>query len=661
MDDITNIPLEKFEGNHNFLAEELLVPNVNKCDSNRVNMFCSHLPQSVVLINGEFPKVFTNFENQVGKYSSGYKKSDRKWKVIAKIIKNNMNYILVIKDEKGYIDIIERKPCERITESYAYGIKNNYIDKKKVKDEIEKDSILHKSTAYDDDMNFNFGINLRAVYIPWENMTFEDAIVISESASKKLSSHSVDEIVININTNDVLCNIYKDARDERGNFVYGGYKTFPDIGEYVQNKILVSRRRINYDSAFYDMSAKNLSKINYNTDTNFYSEGMVVDIDVFCNADIEKLNDYNYNKQIVRYLKGNISYYEKIVRVLRPFIETKKRNYSDNAAYLYKRAKDIIDPEVRWRNDKSDFDNLIVKFKILRVQNLQIGSKITNRYGGKGVISMVLPDNEMPVTENGERPEILLNPLGIINRLNIAQLYEHELNFMGNRLIESMKNKSLEDKEEMLFNFIYTVNEEQYDKLVDYYNSLNKNERLDFFKSIDEKGIYIHQPPFFGNITLEKMALLYKEHKDIFKPYKFKNIMNPLIMGDMYFMKLKHEPKGKFSARSSSYMSQKNLPAKSTKFKEHQQLYPKTPIKIGEMENANIMIGNNMEIVNDFRSMYSTNEDYRHASFVDQLTKNVFNLEKIEHPGTSSMIKDIIDVYLSVISLKLVNKEDEET
>jgi len=59
------------EGTHKFLAEELLIPNLNKCDSVRVNMFDNHLPQALVLENPDFPNVFTNFENQVGKYSTG--------------------------------------------------------------------------------------------------------------------------------------------------------------------------------------------------------------------------------------------------------------------------------------------------------------------------------------------------------------------------------------------------------------------------------------------------------------------------------------------------------------------------------------------------------------------------------------------------------------
>ena len=56
-----------------------------------------------------------------------------------------------------------------------------------------------------------------------------------------------------------------------------------------------------------------------------------------------------------------------------------KEFYSDDVAYIYKRSKDIMDEKVKWRQDNNDFDNIIVKFKILSELPLVIGSKITGR------------------------------------------------------------------------------------------------------------------------------------------------------------------------------------------------------------------------------------------------------------------------------------------
>jgi DNA-directed RNA polymerase beta subunit len=658
-DELKRIDLEKFEGNHSFLAEELLIPNASKCDSNRVNMFDSHLAQAVVLKDAEFPRVFTNFENQVGKYSSSYKVVDRDWTIVSKIIKNEENYILVVKDKNGYVDIIERKPAERITEYFGYGLNNDGIDGKKAKDVIEEGEIAYRSTAYDENLNFKYGLNLRAVYIPWKNMTFEDAIVISESAAKKLSSYTVEEVTVNINTNDILCNIYGNAKN---------YKCFPDIGEDIDNQIILSRRRINYDSAFFDLSAKNLSKINYATDVPFFAKGKVIDIDIFSNAEADRLEKFHYNGQILRYLKGNTKFYERVVEVLEPIVKRKgKKNYSDDVGYLYKRAKDIIDPEVNWRNEKSDFDNIIIRFTILKEQKLSIGSKLTGRYGNKGCISMILPDSEMPTDENGVPAEILLNPLGVVNRLNVAQLYEQEINFLSNYIVENMKimfeHDDMDAMVNYFFDYIYNVNEEQYSQLVDYYNELDDDESAQFWADIFEKGIFIHQPPFYGNMQFDQLRELYKLYPDC-KPVQLyvdgQPIENPLIMGQLYFMKLKHEAKSKFSARSSSYLNLKNIPSKSTRFKENQQLYPKTPIKVGEMELTNLFISNDIKEVVRFMSTYSTNEADRHNLINALITQNIFNIDKVEKSDEDNRTKQILEVYLKNIGLTLAENEKEE-
>ena len=63
------------------------------------------------------------------------------------------------------------------------------------------------------------------------------------------------------------------------------------------------------------------------------------------------------------------------------------------------------------------FSNIIIEFLIERDSPLTIGQKISGRMGNKGVISKIVPDDEMPYLENGERVEVMLNALGVINRL----------------------------------------------------------------------------------------------------------------------------------------------------------------------------------------------------------------------------------------------------
>jgi len=131
-----------------------------------------------------------------------------------------------------------------------------------------------------------------------------------------------------------------------------------------------------------------------------------------------------------------------------------------------------------------------------------------------------MDDEEMPINQYGEKADICLNPLGVFNRLNISQLYEQEINFISNNIIRKMKDKELSEKEEIFFEYMSLINEKQYESLVDYYNNLNLEEANEFFESIDKNGIYIHQPPFYDNISFNQLADIYKHYPEI-KPYKF--------------------------------------------------------------------------------------------------------------------------------------------
>jgi DNA-directed RNA polymerase beta subunit len=278
-------------------------------------------------------------------------------------------------------------------------------DSKKKGDIIKKDEIIYRSSSFDNRMNYRYGINAKCVYMI-ENNTIEDAVWCSESFAKKMKSSYMDKIEISVNNNDILLNLYGDEE----------YKAFPDIGEEVNEKILTVRRRVNYEYSLFDLQNENLRKI-IQGDTVFYSEGKVIDIDIYCNNQENIKEDASYNNQIIKYLKKQNNYFKTIRKSLRPIIKDEKATYSDDLAYLYRRAVDALDPKVVWKNEKSDFDNIIIIFKILRINELKVGSKISGKYGDKGIISKISPDDEMPVTEYGERVECIFNALGVVNRL----------------------------------------------------------------------------------------------------------------------------------------------------------------------------------------------------------------------------------------------------
>ncbi len=76
----------------------------------------------------------------------------------------------------------------------------------------------------------------------------------------------------------------------------------------------------------------------------------------------------------------------------------------------------------------------IVRVYIVQKRKIQVGDKMSGRHGNKGVISLVLPEEDMPYTKDGETIDIILNPLGVPSRMNIGQVLELHLGMAGYKL-----------------------------------------------------------------------------------------------------------------------------------------------------------------------------------------------------------------------------------
>jgi len=76
----------------------------------------------------------------------------------------------------------------------------------------------------------------------------------------------------------------------------------------------------------------------------------------------------------------------------------------------------------------------VVKVYVAMKRKLQVGDKMAGRHGNKGVISVILPEEDMPFLEDGTPVEIVLNPLGVPSRMNVGQILETHLGWAGKKL-----------------------------------------------------------------------------------------------------------------------------------------------------------------------------------------------------------------------------------
>ena len=142
----------------------------------------------------------------------------------------------------------------------------------------------------------------------------------------------------------------------------------------------------------------------------------------------------------------------------------------------------------------------MVKVFVAIKRRLRPGDKMSGRHGNKGVVSKIVPVEDMPYRENGKPVDIVLNPLGVPSRMNVGQILETHLGWACTELGEKLKNLINEnqkkfEKSEKISNFLKSV----YGK--DFYNEslekFNKSEFKDLCENI-QNGVPIATPVFDG-------------------------------------------------------------------------------------------------------------------------------------------------------------------
>lgn len=385
----------------------------NTTDSSRMYMFTSHLKQDLNLLNPDIPRLATGMENEYGKRNNAYKRLPGTWEVKAIIPKFSMEdtkdnrkiqiFMLVLYNKKtDTYDMIEKPVAVSLTEKFGYVYNTEFMESLNVGDKIT-DQVLYKSTSYDDYMNYRYGKNAR-VFFSTSTDTIEDAIVIRKGWADNVKSVEIDTVEVPINDNDVLLNIYGDKND---------YRAFPDVGEEVKDSLICATRRINRAHLLYDFQASNMKEV-MDTDLDYYTSkhSIVYDINVYYNGEEEFPKNLFY-KQLRKYWEDGCTYAKNCLEWCIQIKESGS-HYTDNVSYYKSIYQTWNDPSYKWCNKDKTFGNVILQLKVKSVVGLDFGSKMTGRYGNKGVISRVVDDT----TENFKD--------GVIDMLDDGQMTEEE-------------------------------------------------------------------------------------------------------------------------------------------------------------------------------------------------------------------------------------------
>ena len=202
----------------------------------------------------------------------------------------------------------------------------------------------------------------------------------------------------------------------------------------------------------------------------------------------------------------------------------------------------------------------IVKVYLAVKRRIQPGDKMAGRHGNKGVISVIMPVEDMPYDENGEPIDIVLNPLGVPSRMNVGQILETHL---------GMAAKGLGDKLELMIEqqkkvaeirkFLEKIYNNGAGRTEDL-NSLTDEDVLELAKNL-RAGVPMATPVFDGaeeNSIKDLLKLADMPKSGQFTLYDGRTgdaFDRPVTVGYMYMLKLNHLVDDKMHARSTGSYS----------------------------------------------------------------------------------------------------------
>ena len=235
-------------------------------------------------------------------------------------------------------------------------------------------------------------------------------------------------------------------------------------------------------------------------------------------------------------------------------IELNLNEYRENLKEIFKQEKS----KVSGGDDLAPGVLKIVKVYLAIKRRIQPGDKLAGRHGNKGVISVIMPMEDMPYDENGEPVDIVLNPLGVPSRMNVGQVLETHLGWaakeLGSKIKDLIDEGSKVSEIRSLLNKIYG-------------NDTNKN--LDSLndKEIQElagnlrNGVPMATPVFDGakesevKDMLELAGLPLSGQCKLYDGRTGEEFDRPVTLGYMYILKLNHLVEDKMHARSTGSYS----------------------------------------------------------------------------------------------------------
>jgi len=509
-----------------------MVPFSEHDDQTRLQMASSQMRQSVLTMDFDFPDVHSGCE-WLYSHETQFTKVARK---AGEVVYADDNYILLVYDDKDtdIIDVSYRKIYVGNMDWMKIYVKQG--------DRVNTGDILAES-MFMSDGKINFGRKLLTAVVPYFGYNYEDGIVISDRLVNEdifTSVHYVD-LSFTLPPNKVLLSLDKD-----------NYKPLPDVHDRIgAGKPYAIMKDISTGTQCYSIFDDEIQlptkKQVLISDVNIYPNTWNTEIPQFDKWVENKIVTQQKNqKEFLKLLKTHLPK-EKLSQVIR---DRGLNKFSMVGKYRYKRE---------------EINGIHVEMFGIYQRKINPGDKIANRHGNKGVISKIMPHEKMPKLPDGRHVDICINPLGIISRMNIGQIFELHLSMSVNdlrkQMLEMFKDgASNESLKTVLIDYIKLIDNTE--------GNWYLNQMIRYLKDIDIteefiKNIFVVQPPF-ESVTLEMLdnAMKYTGTDYDYKlldPMSKTEIINKIAVGYIYFFKMVHIAENRLAARGIGSYSRKTL------------------------------------------------------------------------------------------------------
>lgn len=584
-----------------------MVPFLEHDDQTRLQMASSQMRQAIMLRDFDTPMIQSGCENLYSHYTQFVKVAKKDGDVIYRD-----NKWIIVRYEDDTADIFDIGYRKIYVQNLDY--MNIYV---KEGDKFKAGDILAESN-FCEDGHINIGKNLLTAVTVYYGHNYEDGIVISDRLVKDgafTSVHYID-LSFHLPPNKVLLSLDEDR-----------YKPVPDILENVQMGQPYARIKempagpIDFCDIFGEETSLVTRRNTLTTEVNIYAN--------------------QWNEEIPEFKKWVEDKIEEQVQKEIDFQKVLFQHFSKEVASQFVKDNNLdkFSHKGKYKLKGEKINGIYVEMFGIYTRKIQVGDKIGNRHGNKGVISAIVPHEQMPQLEDGRHVDVCINPLGIISRMNIGQLFElHLAMSLGDLKIElraMLENgKSQEEVKNYLKGFIEIIDNTE----IKWYSKQFEEQLPDV---IDEKFIQeltVLQPPF-ESVTgkLVEEALEYTGtpfEYNVHDPVSKQNLLNNIAVGYMYFFRMVHIAENRLASRGVGTYTKKTLqPLAGRKNKGGQ--------RCGEMETA-CLIGHDA-ITNLFEFM-TTKSDC-----ID--LKNQYIRETID----SDLIKEEGEIDIVPESVKLLN------